>query len=185
MLILKSGVYEIIISDDPGDRSQPPENAHEQVLLLDQNGEANSRRHVTVHSPDGDEWHRILVAFTWSTTIHDASALARGEMLYVVCGDTLCALALPRLDYSWHVAVFPGARCFGVYAVPGIADVVVHGELSIARLTSEGGVVWSVGGKDIFTGPFSVTSKCVRAIDFNGEPYRFAIGTGESLPIEV
>ncbi len=58
--------------------------------------------------------------------------------------------------------------------------MISHGEVEIAKLDFNGKILWTVGGKDIFTGNLRLDEKYIYVTDFNNELYRIEIGTGKS-----
>jgi hypothetical protein len=56
--------------------------------------------------------------------------------------------------------------------------------LEIARVSLTGEIVWSAGGKDIFSEGFQIVGDYIEAIDFNHEVYRVDIATGRSKLIQ-
>ncbi len=92
----------------------------------------------------------------------------------------MCALTLPSLDLAWSVAV-DDATCFGVYHSLKHDCYVSHGELSVARVSLDGAVVWSAGGKDIFSEGFVLHDDYAEAVDFNREKYRINLVSGDSV----
>ncbi len=63
--------------------------------------------------------------------------------------------------------------------------IVSHGELAIARVALDGTVVWSAGGKDIFSEGFVLHKDFAEAVHFNHETYRVDLTTGDSYIIDV
>jgi hypothetical protein len=95
----------------------------------------------------------------------------------------LCSLSLPNLDLKWSIKV-DSATCFGVYYSSKHDCLLSHGECEVARVSLRGEIVWSAGGKDIFSEGFQIVGDCVEAIDFNHEVYRIDIATGRCALIQ-
>ena len=57
---------------------------------------------------------------------------------------------------------------------------VSHGELTIARVTLDGKVVWSAGRRDVFSEGFTLYDDFAQVVDFNHERYRVDLTTGDS-----
>src|SRR5262249_18552 len=81
---------------------------------------------------------------------HGHSAVIVKGGCVVGVGDMLCSLSLPTLDLRWATKV-DTATCFGVYYCPQHDCLLSHGESEIARVSISGQIVWSAGGKDIFS----------------------------------
>jgi len=94
-------------------------------------------------------------------------------------GDHIVAFDLPSLSVLWAKAL-DAFTCFGVLFVPSAACIIVHGELKISCVSLDGEVVWSAGGRDIFSGPLLIEGDQVLAEDFNGERYSFALDSRQN-----
>jgi hypothetical protein len=94
--------------------------------------------------------------------------------VWVGIGDQLACLSLPKLEMLWHLKI-DDATCFGVYLSPDNLGLIIHGELSVSKITFLGGLLWSVSGKDIFTGGFEIQKEYIEAVDFNNEKYRIEL----------
>lgn len=162
--------------------SLPPCDAEH---LLDWPGFQPSTRHaVTTVDPAGHSRSCMLIASGGATGVHDRSAFVHDGRLIVAVGPRACSLRLPGLDLEWNARV-DDATCFGIYYSAKHDCFVSHGELSIARVALDGTVVWSAGGKDIFSEGFSLHDDCAEVVDFNHETYRVDLTTGESSIIGV
>ena len=152
----------------------------EEECFLDDDGYRPSSRHrISVRFDDDVFATRVLLAGGGATGVHEHSALVRDDTCFVAVGPFVCALELPALRLLWHTRA-DSATCFGIYDAPGYASIISHGELEIARLSYSGQLLWSAGGRDIFTEGFELHEHHVEAIDFNGAHYRFKLETGNS-----
>jgi hypothetical protein len=84
-------------------------------------------------------------------------------------------LSLPDLALLW-VLKADAFTCLSVY--PYEADCIVHGELEISRVNSEGKILWQQGGRDIWitldgTESFVMKEDCIQAVDFEYNRYTF------------
>ncbi len=143
-------------------------------------GWISSRHGVAVETLGEERTSCILLGRGGATGVHAHSAAAVGDTLYVACGNTVVALALPGLEPRWLVEADP-ATCFGVHLLPDGGGLIVHGELQIARLSFDGILVWRTGGADIFTGELRVEPPAVAVTDWDGVQYRFALADGRPL----
>jgi hypothetical protein len=121
----------------------------------------------------------ILLPGGGFSRVHERSAVVVDNSCYIGVGNMLCSLALPTLELRWATNV-DDATCFGVYHCPEYDCLLTHGELQIARVRLNGEIVWSAGGKDIFSEGFRILRDHIEAIDFNHEIYRIDIKTGRS-----
>jgi hypothetical protein len=111
------------------------------------------------------------------TVVHAHSAFVRDDNRFLAVGLFVCAIELPTLRLIWATRS-DSATCFGVYDAPALQSIISHGELEIARLTYAGELVWSAGGRDIFSGPFTLHADYAEATDWNDDRYQFDLQTG-------
>ena len=112
-----------------------------------------------------------------ASTIHEHSGVVEGGSLYIAVGDSVVCMNLRPFEIKWSVQV-DAATCFGIYFDARHNALISHGELEIARLSSDGVILWSQSDADIFSEGFSILPGYVEAIDFNGQTYRFGYETG-------
>ena len=94
-------------------------------------------------------------------------------------GDHVIALSLPKLGQLWAKKL-DEATCFGVHYMKKLDCLIIHGELAISRVSTDGKINWSSWGKDIFSEGIVIFEDHVEAIDFNMEKYSIDIDSGES-----
>ncbi|MDP1589782.1 MAG: hypothetical protein Q8M07_18660 [Prosthecobacter sp.] len=151
----------------------------EECFLGDDKYRPSSRHQMVVKHGDAVLASRVLLASGGATGVHSRSAIVIGDTCFAAVGPFVCALKLPTLELLWHVLA-DTATCFGVYDAPVYKSIISHGELEIARLNYLGQVLWSAGGRDIFTEGFELHEHFAEAIDFDGTRYRFELETGQS-----
>ena len=135
---------------------------------------------VVCRGPLGQESSCILFAGGGCTRVHQQSAVIIGPRCFIGVGDQLCGLVLPSLEMCWTVKI-DLATCFGVYYSARHRCLLSHGELEIARVDLDGRVIWSHGGRDIFSEDFRVFDDHVEAVDFYHDVYRFEINGGRPI----
>ena len=181
---LRSELFLVTLTDDPpfdvGSADNAP--AYDRVHDFTTGYGASSRHGVHCREVGGDDVARscILLADGGAARVHEHSAVLLDQRCYVAVGPMICALALPELDLVWATKV-DTATCFGVYRAPGFECLLSHGEVEIARISLDGEIAWSAGGRDIFTGSFRVEGGFAVTADFDGHQYRFDISTGDSV----
>ncbi|HUG66998.1 MAG TPA: hypothetical protein VMM76_04565 [Pirellulaceae bacterium] len=177
--------HEIVITaespDIPRYNAESADNtsAPEEECFFGDDGYPSSRHRIAVRHADAVLASRIFLAGGGDSGVHAHSAFVRGETCFVAVGPFVCALEFPTLRLLWHTRADP-ATCFGVYDVPGYASIISHGELEIARLSYSGQLLWSGGGRDIFSEGFQLHEHHAEAIDFDGTRYSFELETGQS-----
>lgn len=134
---------------------------------------------VECREADGETHSCVVAASGGATGIHEHSGLVRDDSLFLAVGDSLCRLSTSSLEMIWHKKV-DDATCFGVHWSDKHKCLVVHGELVISRVSLDGEVAWSAGGKDIFTGSIELFDDYVIAEDFENNRYHIDLLTGES-----
>ena len=125
----------------------------------------------------GREARCIVLSGGGATTPHEHSIAVAGDLVLLAIGDSVVALRAPSREVEWHRKA-DLATCFGVYYVPEFQCLVVHGEVTISRLSLSGEVAWEASGRDIFTGSFSIGTATVRAEDFDGHRYEIDLVSG-------
>jgi hypothetical protein len=178
---LRYGALTLTLLKEPTYTAGSADNARDYEREYDF---ARGNRPSSVHGlicrePDGGEHSCVLLAGGGADGVHEHSAVIADGRCFVAVGHVICSLSLPALDLGWVTKV-DEVTCFGVYYSPEYDSLLSHGELEVARVSLAGEVVWSAGGRDIFTEGFRVVGDYVEAIDFAGRVYRFEIGTGRS-----
>jgi hypothetical protein len=177
--------WSILVSNHSPFEPTTEDARYDFIYELDSDPQAKptSQHSIELCDSDGTLRRCLLTAGGGASGIHEHSALVRGSSLIVAVGPRMCALRLPRLDLDWNVLV-DRATCFGVYYSTKHDCYVSHGELAIARVTLDGTVVWSSGGKDIFSESFSLHDDYAKVVDFNHEKYRIDLVTGRSSIVQ-
>ena len=114
------------------------------------------------------------------TTVHPHSALVLEDRLLVAVGDHVACFSLQPFELEWSVEV-DSATCFGLLYSAAHDALICHGEVAISRLSRQGELLWSEGGRDIFTGSFLLKPDFIEVRDFEDLPYRFAYENGASI----
>ena len=110
------------------------------------------------------------------TTIHKTSYIVKENRIVICCSDTVFCLSIPDLDLYWKTKC-DTATCFQIFKYKD--DYIVHGELEISRLGSDGKILWQQGGEDIFVtlnsgkGDFVITPDYILATDWGNRKYKF------------
>jgi hypothetical protein len=178
--------YEIVLTaespDIPRYDARSADNVcgpEEEHFFGDDGYRPSSRHRIVVRRGDAVLGSHVLLAVGGGSGVHEHSAFVRGETCFVAVGPFVCALELPTLRLLWHTLA-DSATCFGIYDAPGYGSIISHGELEIARLSYSGQLLWSGGGRDIFSEGFELHEHHAEAIDFHGTRYRFELETGQS-----
>lgn len=181
---LRCGSFLLTMLNDPCHTFGSVDNVrrYDHEFSFNEEQRNSSRHGLICREADGTEHSCILQAGGGASGVHDYSAIVVKNCCIVAVGDMACSLSLPKLDLNWATRV-DGATCFGVYYSPKHDCLLSHGEMEIARLNLQGEIVWSVGGRDIFTEGFRLFDDHAEAIDFYQQAYRIDIITGRSKTI--
>jgi hypothetical protein len=185
-LALQHNQHQVLITAESPDiprydvRSADNVSAPGQEYFIEDDGYRPSSRHrVTVKLGGDVVSSQVLLAGGGASGVHVHSAFVRGDTCFIAVGPFVCAVELPMLRLLWHTRV-DTATCFGVHDAPAYASIISHGELEIARLSYSGQLLWSAGGRDIFSEGFELHDYHAEAVDFDGRRYRFELETGQS-----
>lgn len=113
---------------------------------------------------------------TIGSAVHQTSFIIEPDRLLTVFGDSVFCLAIPDLSLNWQIQA-DQAACFEI--LPFHKDYIVHGELEISRLSTNGEIIWQQSGADIFVGAnstredFQLTDTYILATDWDGRKYKF------------
>lgn len=117
----------------------------------------------------------IIGSIGGGTGIHENSQIMEDDRILVCCSDSIFCLSIPELDLVWKTQA-DQATCFEIFKCK--ESYIVHGELEISRLDSDGQLMWQNSGADIFTtldgtNDFEITEQYIRATDWENRTYKF------------
>ncbi len=81
------------------------------------------------------------------TSIHKTFYLIQKEQLIICIGNYVMSLSIPDLILSWSIKA-DTSTCFQLFKRDKF--LIVHGELTISKITYSGELVWQFSGRDIF-----------------------------------
>lgn len=81
------------------------------------------------------------------THIHNKFFLMDGENLIIIIGDSIFNLHLPDTSLNWCLKC-DDSLCFNLYKITN--GYIMHGELSITKISESGTIDWQFYGRDIF-----------------------------------
>jgi len=172
--------YKISLLDEPNYIPNSADNLRKYNLEYYRDSEyLPAAAHGIILESEVQKHSAILLGTGGTTGIHEDSLAFNNNLVFVATGDSSFALELPSLKLLWSQQA-DEATCFGVYWVKEQKCLIVWGELAITRINSQGEILWSYGGADIFTEGFTISNNIVNIIDFNGKQYRLNIATGRA-----
>lgn len=113
------------------------------------------------------------------TGIHENSFITVNGYSYLAIGQFIVCFTTNPFQFLWNTEV-DWATCFGVYYSETKDAFISHGETEIARFNELGNILWSSGGRDIFTDQLSLLETHIEVFDFNNSKYNICYETGES-----
>lgn len=120
----------------------------------------------------------VIGAGGGATGVNDHSAILIGSKVYLAICDTVICLLLNPITLLWTLEIDP-ATCFGIHYLPEKRALISHGELTVARFSEDGKIIWSSSGADIFTEGFELLTKHIKVVDFNNVEYFIDYETGK------
>ncbi|WP_431126558.1 hypothetical protein [Flagellimonas flava] len=117
----------------------------------------------------------IIGSIGGGTGIHKNSQIIENDRMVICCSDSIFCLSIPDLELIWKTQA-DQATCFEIYKYNN--SYIIHGELEITRVDSDGNIMWKRSGSDIFTTPtgvndFEITEKYILATDWGNRTYKF------------
>lgn len=170
-LTLRSSVASVRIVTEPNHSFNSADNvqAYPDELSLSDDGYVS-----TIFGLWIDDSPSLVVGAGGGTSgVHESCALILHDRLFMAIGDQIACFSLQPLALEWSIQG-DHASCFGIYFSSSHNALICHGELAISRLSEDGEIIWSEGGRDIFTGEFRLAAEFVEVRDFYDELYRFA-----------
>ena len=117
----------------------------------------------------------IVLACGGATSITPYSAIIDEKYLLICCCNKVFNLRLPDLELNWVIEA-DMATCFGIYQFGD--SYIIHGELSISRLSRDGKIEWQQGARDIFVNidnagnTFKMHDEYIELMDWGGFRYK-------------
>jgi hypothetical protein len=177
-ILRQFGRWELRLFDDAMYATNSTDNAHTYEHVY---GAENSRYRVTArHGVNTTEAgvsvsSAILLGTAGATGVHERSLHVENGMAYVCVSNSVFALSIPLLALVWELKV-DDATNFEVFPVN--EDMIIHGQLSISRISKGGQIVWQKFGSDIFvtaegTDDFCIRDGRIHARSWDGRKYVF------------
>ncbi len=118
----------------------------------------------------------IIGSIGGGTGIHDKSQIIESDKLAICCSDSVFCLSIPDLKLIWKTQA-DNATCFEIFKLQ--ESFIVHGEMEITKLDSNGKIIWQNSGADIFTteqgaDDFKITESFIQATDWENRIYKFS-----------
>lgn len=143
--ILRSNQYTIKFFDEKN--SSGKSLSYSKSYLAESEYQLTSIYGIQVFKNDQLVSDCLIGAEGGSTGIYSNSLLIKDDKILICCADSIFKLNIPTLNLDWKMQV-DEITCFSIY--PLEEDFLVHGELSLSRLNSDGEIIWQSGSSDIW-----------------------------------
>lgn len=181
MLKLPSPPYtlEFINECDPADTGRPDSMIYERYYTLNTQNVSGCRFGVRVKLGSDLQASCLVMSNGAMFKIDSDSVIVYRQRCVLAVGPHVAALSVPSLDLVWscEVAWF---GIVGIYYLPSIDSIVVHGETEVARLSMEGVLLWNHAAADLLTNGFEIREGYVHAVDWDNREYKIDLETGEN-----
>lgn len=129
-----------------------------------------------------DHWTVRITAHGFGSSDNPHSLVCLSAGLILLVGPYTLCLDITSGTMLWEHRLDEGG-VFGIYPTPGEDALVAHTETSVQKRSSAGEVMWTMWGRDIFTGRFEIGPRGILVTDFYGNIYAVWLDTGESAII--
>ena len=168
--------FEIQVDDDLSYTHNSADNimSYDKAYIDDDKYyQPNSKHGIRVFENETLISSAIICESGGITSIHDRLFVVFGDAIFICCSDTVYALTIPHLELKWRKKL-DSATCFEIYSFEG--DLIVHGEISISRVTPEGEIKWEFSARDIFVNlnghkEFEIIGGQIKLVDFENYEY--------------
>jgi len=155
---------------------------YEEQFLVDSNFVLPSKFGVKLLKNGVNVGSALIGAEGGATGVHEFSQVIEHNRILICCSDSVFCLDLPSLNLNWVTKV-DEITAFGIVKIK--EGYIIHGELEITRINTDGVVVWQNGGADIFVLPdgdenFHLEDNYIKVLDWSGKIYKWDL-EGKSL----
>ncbi|SHG85860.1 hypothetical protein [Flavobacterium defluvii] len=171
--------FEIELLDDPNYSLNSADNFRQYKKVYFQEKRQENcfypeSKHVIIIKEFGIEISSsIICEVGWAMNVTEDSFIIEEDKIWIIgCSEIYC-LEIPTLELIWQ----KDYNSFALFSIHKLDDdFVIHGELEILRITKEGEIIWSFGGRDIWVtidgkNVFTIENKSIRLFDFESNEY--------------
>ncbi|PCE63900.1 hypothetical protein B7P33_11605 [Sediminicola luteus] len=171
------GKYQVELLDDSDYNPDSNDNLNKYLknYLTESDFELPTKIGIKILE-NGTELNSVIIgAEGGATGLHKTSQIVDSNRIVICCSDSVFCLDLPTLNLNWKTKVDMAAA----YEILKIENgFIIHGELEITRIDSDGKIVWQNGGADIFVSrngneDFEVKDNFVKATDWDNRIYKW------------
>jgi hypothetical protein len=176
---LKYKNYEIEVIDEPNYTLNSVDNLryYDKVYFEGKHQEdrfyPNSKHAIIVSEFETEISSAIICEVGGLTGVFENSFIIENDKIWIRVSNKIYCLEIPSLELQWK-REFDYVTVFGFYKIEN--DFITHGELEIKRITRNGEIVWSFGGKDIWVNiegktELKIENDKIRLFDFESNEY--------------
>lgn len=171
--------FEIEVSDDPDYNLNSANNQrqYEKVYFEEkrkQNIVYPESKHTIIIKESGIEISSsIICEVGWTVKVNHNTFIIEDDKIWIISCAKIYCLEIPTLELIWQKD-FDSFTLFSLYKLEN--DFIIHGEVEIFRITREGEIIWSFGGRDIWVNTkgkteFSIENNIIKLYDFESNEY--------------
>ena len=174
---IQEGKYRIELIDESNYSEGSEDNSfdYEQQYVNEEGYKFTTQIGIRLYHNDELYKSAIVKSTGGASGVHETSQIVKDNNLAICCAESVFNLSIPDLKLNWLTKA-DWATCFQIFRHQD--DYIIHGELSIARISENGEVVWQNGGADIFTSldgkdVFKLDKTSIEVKDWNNNIYKF------------
>ncbi|MCP2029481.1 outer membrane protein assembly factor BamB [Flavobacterium sp. HSC-32F16] len=171
--------FEVEVLDDPNYTLASTDNLRKYQKVFYDEKHSEDRfdftiKHAIIIKENETEISSALICeFGGATGISDNSFFIEDYKIWILVCNKIYCLEIPSLNLIWQKELDSFTN-FRMYKLEN--DFIIHGELEIFRITKEGDVIWSFGGRDIWINAqgkneFVIENNTIRLFDFESNEY--------------
>ncbi|MCM0668473.1 hypothetical protein [Flavobacterium tyrosinilyticum] len=167
--------FEIEVINDKNYVLNSSNNLHQyQKAYCEENEFRSSSKHAVIIKEHGIEISSAIICETEGATgIHENSCIIEDDKIWILVSNKIYCLKIPSLEIIW-LKEFDQFTNFCLYKLE--EDLLIHGELEIFRITKNGEIIWSFGGRDIWVNPegneeLTIEDNTILLVDFESNRY--------------
>jgi len=169
--------YNLVLVDESNYSSNSTDNLFQYEQHYKNEQEYRPRTQIGVKLYDGENIisNSLISSTGGASGIHKTSQTITNNSITICCADSVFNLSIPRLKLQW-MSKADDATCFQIFKYK--EDFIIHGELNITRLSSNGEIMWQNSGADIFITEkgeenFELKNEIITVKDWNNHLYKF------------
>jgi len=174
---LETDKYRIELIDESNYSSNSADNLfqYQQQYVNEQEFQPSTQIGIKLYDGESMLSNAIIQSTGGGSGIHQTSQIITNDRIIICCSESVFSLLIPNLTLEW-ITKADDATCFQIFRYK--EDFVIHGELNITRLSSNGEILWQNSGADIFTTldgeeNFELKNEMIQVRDWNNQLYKF------------